>query len=448
MNGSTTVGIELLCSILRDKNIRHFNRLNYDWFIEDTEKELYSYIDKFLARYNNLPAIETVERSGRQICYPVESSDYYLDVINNRYTLLVAKRFTAGIDNVKQQLTQQIMSGGGENSREVQEYIKKFCTDTLRMFDSGRRDSKVREFITEILPDFRNKQLENRFRQHDLGVMTPYDEINDVMGGFMPEEWCLITGNMKMGKSWTWVNFILHAWLKGNNPTLITSMEMDSMDEYATSGMATRFIAMMSKIAPDLIRSGRLPNVTLDRIENSVKEYEKLKVFEGKGLPPLYFLEDLKNKNLGTFAEEALNLGVTVTGIDAIYKAQPRTERFFRGDLEIEKQVCNDRLAICKELKTINIDTHQFKKDALRVEDVMADNVGGHVGWTQDPNYVFGIIPEGEDGQFRKFKQIAGREGKYFDDFVTHFKFNPYVDFSSIKEYNGEMDTDGFNMVE
>lgn len=430
-----TEGIDLMCSILRDKNIRHFKRLSVKWFeTEPSEAALYIFINKFLERYSRLPAVESCYQRGLSTSEPVEATDYYLDLVNNRFTYNVARKFKDGLDDVKRQLTNQLLNVDLDDTNNVQLFIKDFCNNTLRLFDSGRSDSKIRELTTDILPNFRENQFKNRFITHDLGILTPYDNINNAMGGFMPEEWCIITGNMKMGKSWTWVNFILHAWLHGNNPTLITSMEMDSMDEYSTSGLATRFIAMVGGIAPALIRTGRLPDISLDRIDENFKKYGDMTAFENKGLPPLYFLEDLKHKSLDIFAEEALSLGVTVTGIDAIYKAEPSTtDRYFRGDLEKEKQVCNDRLAMCKSLKTINIDTHQFKKDALRVDDVMADNVGGHVGWTQDPNYVYGIIPEGENNDLRKWVNIAGREGDKFEPFITNFKFSPKVDFSVVE---------------
>lgn len=441
-----TPGIELLCSIIIRENVNLFNRLDPMWFDDyPHEKKLYDFIKFYYGRnpQGRLPTYTVCEYYSTKynlvLIRPINDPLDYNKIVYDRYMLNAMNKAGKAYAELNKKMQNTIRDGLHVDSiEEIKKELTKFYRDQLTKLESGSSESLISTY-EENYHNFVKRQTDNRFRSHELGAMTPYEPINKATNGIKAGEWFLYTGNMKMGKSYIWLNTVADMWIKQGLSTLITSMEMDALDDYGSSGTFARLMSIISGINPSLVRTGLLPDASLKLIDKKIKHYKDMSVYETGKLPPLYFFDGEKSKELSAIRQQINILQPQVVAIDSVYKAIPPDAKYMRDQWERERRVCEYRREMVRTTKTIGIDTHQFGKSAIRLDsdDVLADNVGGVVNWTQDPNYVIGLLPEGDKNDKRRFIHIAGRDGGRFDSFVTRFEFDP-LDFSVIEGYNAD----------
>lgn len=427
-------GIDYLLCILRDKNIRDFNSINTDMFNHfPEEKRFYNFISKFYTRRSTFPTSEACAKYNFKTYDVLEPISFYYEQLYERFVLYKTKAFIKGFDDINETLKSMIL--GDSDPKELELYIKQFCTDQLLSFKNNKDDIVVNTFEEET-DRFIKQQNLNIFNKGNLGILTPYDKINESSKGLKTSEWCLITGNAKMGKSFLWVYFIYYAWLRSGNPTLIGSLEMDSLDEYATTGIYARLISIISGINLSMIRDGKLATPALDVVKKSIKRYNDYYVFENKTMPPLYFLNGRKNKSLSSFKKAIDYFNPLVVGIDSVYLADPIENKFYKDRYEKEARVADDRMEMIQSTRTIGIDTHQLTKTAIKEKDLDIDNIAGVAGWVRNPDLVIALQPYEKDKEIDRSKRyitkLAGRNLEKDFKFPINFKFKPSFDMTEV----------------
>lgn len=451
-----TEGIDVLSAIIRDKNYSKFLRLDIKWFNSEKEElRLYNFINKFYTRYSKFPDFETCKRYNVVTSTPIEPYEFYLDSLYTRYLYIQSKKFIKSHEEISNKIRDLIL--GTCDPKELELCITQFCSDNLLAFQNKKEEISVTTFSDELI-NFKYLQNRNKFSTSSYGILTPYDKINESTHGLKMSEWLLITGAAKRGKSFLWINFIYHAWLLSGNPTLISSLEMDSMDEFATTGIFPRLISMISGVNLSMIRSGKLPTNLLNIIDKTMKKYEDAYIFENKNIPPLYFLNGRKNKNLASFKTAIRDFNPVVVGIDSIYLAEPSDKGYYRNDLEREKRLVDERMELVQSTRTIGIDTHQLGKTAIKEKELDIDNIAGVAAWVRNPDLVIALESYHSNNKDDKnnhedkryITRLAGRNSESYFRFPIHFKFKPsfdmseitYDELSSIDDYKSDDDDD------
>lgn len=447
-----TEGIDVLSAILRDKNYSSFSRLNIEWFkAEKEELRLYLFINKFYLRYSKFPDFETCKSYNLVVSTPIEPYDFYLESLYTRYSYIQSKKFIKSHEEISNKIRDLIL--GACEPKELELCITQFCSDNLLAFQNKKDELSITTFDDEF-KKFKFLQNKNKFKNNAFGILTPYEKINESTQGLKASEWLLITGSAKRGKSFLWLNFIYYAWLISGNPTLITSLEMDSMDIYGTTGIFPRLISIISGINLSLIRLGKLPTNLLNDMDKVLKKYEESFIFENKTLPPLYFLNGRKNKTISSFRTAIRDFNPIVVGIDSVYLAEPSDKSYYRNEFEKEKQLANERMELISATKTIGIDTHQLGKNAVKEKDLDIDSIAGVAAWVRNPDLVIALESykpnDPKDTTIyddkRHITRLAGRNSESYFSFPINFKFKPNFD---MREISSEDDTvDSFSSDE
>lgn len=453
-----TPGIDLLSSILNTKSNQEFDKLNEDWFkSESSEHRLYKFIKKVLTKYSRLPTPEMCEKYGVMVSYPVGNMDsdaeedflvdYYTEIVNRRYTKTVASSLIQPdglLDQFKHEIRNMLLTSDTFDDVDVVGKLHEMTTDLASKFGQNRHDQIAFTFEEEY-EKFRKNQYENRFRSDDLGIMTPYEPINKVSGGWKAGEWILETGNVKAGKSWVWEYFIYYMNQFGGHPTCIASMEMPNQDARSTSGVFIRMMSLIGQLSPTLIRSGKLPDVSMDRIDKYVKKYRTETVFDNGKTAPMIFYDATKRRGLKAFERYQADNKFELSCIDSIYLAEMDDNQRYYKPLDQEKALVDARMDMIKKHGCIGFDSHQLVKTNTKETGVDSSTVAGAAAWTRNCDLAFAIRPEGDNKNLRRIEPIASRHGADFEAFVINFQLDPRPNFSVVQDYNAGGYDDGID---
>ena len=437
-----TIGIDLLSSILKTKSNTAFDNTDEAWFIDDAvEHRLYRFITKFLNKWGRLPTHEVCEKYGVVVSYPVGDVenegddflvDYYTELVNKRYTTNVAKSLISKdglLDQFKKKIHTTLINSDTFDEFDIVGELNKLTSDLSSKFENKRHD-KIAFTFEEEYDKFRKNQFENRFRTDDLGILTPYDPINQASEGWKSGEWIIETGNVKEGKSWVWEYFIYYMNMFGEHPTCIASMEMPNQDARSTSGVFIRMMSLIGQLSPTLIRSGKLPDVSMDRIDKHVKKYRTETVYDNGKTAPMIFYDATKDRSLESFERYQADNKFELSCIDSVYLATAESKysrNFSKWDKE--SALVDARMDMINKHDCIGFDTHQLIKTNTKESGIDSSTVAGSAAWTRNCDLAFAIRPEGNDRHLRKIECIASRHGADFEDFIINFRLEPDKDF-------------------
>lgn len=254
-----TVGINLILAITKEKSRARLLDIPTDFLSTDHERRLYDFVRRHVNQHNKFPSIQTIRRrfaSRFEAKYPPEPSSYYREETERRtaYTMLrdPYARFT------------EAMQGSNTDFALVNGIIDEMAA-IRRRFGGGGGTEDHRTLIDRVAQEF-----EEALTYHGIrGVHTGYPEMDEVTGGWQPEDLVMIIGRPARGKSWLLLQQAFRAWQHGHK-VLWLSNEMGGLQSMR------RMIGLYTGINPNLIRRGEIGTLAQDNFRRQLDEMREM----------------------------------------------------------------------------------------------------------------------------------------------------------------------------
>lgn len=202
-------------------------------------KDEYEYIIQFYNKYGKIPEVKTFRKEFPQFNpeRSIEPTKFLFDGVKAGFAM-----------RMLQEVNDSISSGIEEDNPDIKKLLKT-VNSTLRDINISASTTQMVSYEDTL--DERKKGYQKRKNSDHLGILTPWDTINDLMLGFVDGQFCVILGRPWAGKTWVMMNCVVQAYIDGYNVLLVTK-EM-SCDE-----MARRADAIIFKLPYKGLRSGAL----------------------------------------------------------------------------------------------------------------------------------------------------------------------------------------------
>lgn len=335
-----TVGINLLLSIAKEKSRARLVDIPQEFLTTGHERALYSFLRSHVQRHNKFPAFAIIKRrfgSRVEIKSPTEPSGFYREETERRTAYSLLQGPYARMTDALQ---------GANTDFALLNSIIDDMHAIRRRFASGGGIEDHRTLIDLVAQEFEEARLYHGLR----GVHTGWAEVDEVTGGWQPEDLVMIVGRPSRGKSWLLLQNAFRAWQNGHK-VLWLSNEMGGLQSMR------RMVGLYTGINPNLIRSGEISTLAQANFREKLEEM--------RDLCPLDMVTanfDRSTNQLESFIEQ---YDPDVVYTDAAYLFKPERKRAGSGS---RRESIGD---VVEELKRITTDskkpivgTVQFNRQA------------------------------------------------------------------------------------
>lgn len=209
------VELQIISKLLIDKSLLLINQngITADYFIE--YKDEIEFIINHYGQYGNVPDVETFLDKFDDIDLPdvTESSQYLIEKLMEQYM------YTKMVP-VVHKIADLLLT----DATEAVDYMREIAEDF-------KNKSFTYKEGVDIVKEARSRLDEYKKRADTeglLGISTGLAELDDVLHGWMTEDFVVILGRLNEGKSWILLLFLTIAWKMGVT-VLLYSGEMNSL---------------------------------------------------------------------------------------------------------------------------------------------------------------------------------------------------------------------------
>ena len=388
-------------------------RITEDFFPDDKYRRVYRYLLDHWKNYGVSPDEAVVNRTFPTYNWSDDPQplSYFIDQLRLRRE-----------DTLYSEALNEIATviGDDEEPERVQK-VRQLLQNVLvkaRLEVSGSRDTDLSSSYLDVITRLGERRSNPG---HLRGLPTGFDGLDYVTGGFQPEQFIVLTGVPKSGKSSVMLYMALNIWRHGRVP-LFVGFEMSNTEQ------EDRLSSMLSGISLTKILNGT----------TSVKEF----------LAVSAALKDLKNGSSFFFSSD-ITSGTTVSGIQSkIQQYQPDVV-FIDGVYLMDSEL-DQRTAPKGSPAALTDISRSIKRLAqsnripivVTTQSLVSRSRGGlnlaSIGYTsafgQDADLVLGVERQ-EGTNMSKFHVIESRSGPRKEMFIE-WDWN--------RGYVGEIDTQNF----
>lgn len=293
---------------------------------------------------------------------------------------------------------------------------------------TNSRDVILAETTNEVIADYRRTYK----AQGLLGVPWPWEQLNIVTQGMLPEEFILIYARMKSMKSWIAIKSATHAYAAGNRRVLFYSCEMPSEQ------VRRRVVATLCDLDYDKLRRAQLTRKELSKFVARMRGLKKEEIAGREESHHRSFLittdkDDPSGGGVNHVLAKIEQFKPHVVFVDSFYRM--RNDR--NGQRSMKWQ---DQAAITQDLKhaaqtakipLIGITQRNREKDDSDMADVSYSDAAG-----QETDLGLRVVKHGTDpeGYVKLSVYIAGAREIKADGFrlkvvpSTMWKWNGWID--------------------
>ena len=326
------------------EDFKHFDIDKYS--VDDSDKELYKFIDLYFDKYRKLPKIAEIETkfslSGVDD-YDIDNPEYYLDlIIEHTKKDLFNKNFS----NVNQQIKEDNFPGAVDSIRH-----------TIDKIDTLVPENVISDFDTEIVNSL-NDYENNIFNSSSNGYTLGFDFLNDLNGGCYPGNLIVLGARMGRGKTYVMLHMLKEMWLEGHSIGCCSG-------EMSVKELVDRILCLCAKVDSNRFLKKNLCTRAWIRLN---KTYEQLKPMLAENR--LWFVNAAKYGDAHELCIHDIERLIAqkkpkIFFIDAIYLFKlDNKPTYKKADHEIVKAVLNRLKAIAEKYQVCIICTSQINRDA------------------------------------------------------------------------------------
>jgi replicative DNA helicase len=372
----------LISKIIRDREIVPALQIGVSeqWFLDDDNKRVWSFVRKHYGEYSEVPTAVTVKDHypNFKVLDVQDSIDYLLDTMVSFRRRLLTRQ---GLENAVEQLQ--------ENNHDaallaMEQTISKVNEQGVL----GTHEIDLTKNTEE-----RYKEYQALQNQQFLGIPTGFAKIDEATAGLQGGQLVTIIAPPKTGKSQIALKMAINIHMQGKIP-MFQSFEMNNHEQQQ------RHDAMRANISHGRLRRGKLLPAEESRYIDILNKMETEQSF--------HLVDAVNGITVSALAAKIEQTKPDIVFVDGVYLMLDEIS----GEMNTPQAITNITRALKRMAQKINkpvVITTQTLLWKMRAGKVTADSIGYSSSFFQDSDVILGLEPVEEDEEIRLLKIVASR---------------------------------------
>lgn len=372
----------LISKIIRDRDIIPALHVGVtdNWFLDDDNRRVWSFVRKHYGEYSEVPTAVTVKDHypNFKVLDVQDSVDYLLDTMVSFRRRLLTRQ---GLENAVEQLQ--------DNNHDaallaMEQTISKVNEQGV----IGTHEIDLTKNTEE-----RYKEYQALQNQQFLGIPTGFAKIDEATAGLQGGQLVTIIAPPKTGKSQIALKMAINIHLQGKVP-MFQSFEMNNHEQQQ------RHDAMRSNISHSRLRRGKLLPAEESRYIDVLNKMETENSF--------HLVDAVNGITVSSLAAKIEQTKPDIVFVDGVYLMLDEIS----GEMNTPQAITNITRALKRMAQKINkpvVITTQTLLWKMRAGKVTADSIGYSSSFFQDSDVILGLEPVEEDEEIRLLKIVASR---------------------------------------
>ena len=372
----------LVSKVIRDREITPALQRGVadNWFLDDDNKKVWSFVRKHYGEYNEVPTATTVldHYPNYKVLDVQDSIDYLLDTMVDFRRRMLTRQ---GLETAVEQLQ--------DNNHDAA-LIAMEATIT-KVNEQGVLGTHEVD-LTKNTED-RYKEYQALQNQTFLGIPTGFEKIDEATAGLQGGQLITIIAPPKTGKSQIALQMAINTHLLGKKP-MFQSFEMNNHEQQQ------RHDAMRAHISHGRLRMGKLTNDENSRYIDMLNAMEKEHSF--------HLIDAVSGITVSALAAKIEQTKPDIVFVDGVYLMLDEVT----GEMNTPQAITNITRALKRLAQKIDkpiVITTQTLLWKMRAGKVTADSIGYSSSFFQDSDVILGLEPVEEDEDIRLLKIVASR---------------------------------------
>ena len=372
----------LVSKVIRDREITPALQRGVadNWFLDDDNKKVWSFVRKHYGEYNEVPTATTVldHYPNYKVLDVQDSLDYLLDTMVDFRRRMLTRQ---GLETAVEQLQ--------DNNHDAA-LIAMEATIT-KVNEQGVLGTHEVD-LTKNTED-RYKEYQALQNQTFLGIPTGFEKIDEATAGLQGGQLITIIAPPKTGKSQIALQMAINTHLLGKKP-MFQSFEMNNHEQQQ------RHDAMRAHISHGRLRMGKLTNDENSRYIDMLNAMEKEHSF--------HLIDAVSGITVSALAAKIEQTKPDIVFVDGVYLMLDEVT----GEMNTPQAITNITRALKRLAQKIDkpvVITTQTLLWKMRAGKVTADSIGYSSSFFQDSDVILGLEPVEEDEDIRLLKIVASR---------------------------------------
>ena len=372
----------LVSKVIRDREITPALQRGVadNWFLDDDNKKVWSFVRKHYGEYNEVPTATTVldHYPNYKVLDVQDSIDYLLDtMVDFRRRMLTREGLEAAVGQLQ------------DNNHDAA-LISMEATIT-KVNEQGVLGTHEVD-LTKNTED-RYKEYQALQNQTFLGIPTGFEKIDEATAGLQGGQLITIIAPPKTGKSQIALQMAINTHLLGKKP-MFQSFEMNNHEQQQ------RHDAMRAHISHGRLRMGKLSTDENSRYIDMLNAMEKEHSF--------HLIDAVSGITVSALAAKIEQTKPDIVFVDGVYLMLDEVT----GEMNTPQAITNITRALKRLAQKIDkpvVITTQTLLWKMRAGKVTADSIGYSSSFFQDSDVILGLEPVEEDEDIRLLKIVASR---------------------------------------
>ena len=372
----------LVSKVIRDREITPALQRGVadNWFLDDDNKKVWSFVRKHYGEYNEVPTATTVldHYPNYKVLDVQDSIDYLLDTMVDFRRRMLTRQ---GLETAVEQLQ--------DNNHDAA-LIAMEATIT-KVNEQGVLGTHEVD-LTKNTED-RYKEYQALQNQTFLGIPTGFEKIDEATAGLQGGQLITIIAPPKTGKSQIALQMAINTHLLCKKP-MFQSFEMNNHEQQQ------RHDAMRAHISHGRLRMGKLTNDENSRYIDMLNAMEKEHSF--------HLIDAVSGITVSALAAKIEQTKPDIVFVDGVYLMLDEVT----GEMNTPQAITNITRALKRLAQKIDkpiVITTQTLLWKMRAGKVTADSIGYSSSFFQDSDVILGLEPVEEDEDIRLLKIVASR---------------------------------------
>jgi len=372
----------LISKIIRDREIVPALQIGVSeqWFLDDDNKRVWSFVRKHYGEYSEVPTSVTVKDHypNFKVLDVQDSIDYLLDTMVSFRRRLLTRQ---GLENAVEQLQ--------DNNHDaallaMEQTISKVNEQGVL----GTHEIDLTKNTEE-----RYKEYQALQNQQFLGIPTGFAKIDEATAGLQGGQLVTIIAPPKTGKSQIALKMAINIHLQGKIP-MFQSFEMNNHEQQQ------RHDAMRANISHGRLRRGKLLPAEESRYIDILNKMENEQSF--------HLVDAVNGITVSALSAKIEQTKPDIVFVDGVYLMLDEVS----GEMNTPQAITNITRALKRMAQKIDkpvVITTQTLLWKMRAGKVTADSIGYSSSFFQDSDVILGLEPVEEDEEIRLLKIVASR---------------------------------------
>ena len=372
----------LVSKVIRDRDIvpALSRGVTENWFLDDDNKRVWSFVRKHYGEYSEVPTAVTVKDHypNYKVLDVQDTIEYLLDtMVDFRRRMLTRQGLESAIEELQ------------ENNHDAALLaMERTITKVNEQGVLGTHEIDLTKNTEQRYKDYQSLQ-----NAEFLGIPTGFAKIDEATAGLQGGQLVTIIAPPKTGKSQIALKMAINIHLQGKSP-MFQSFEMNNHEQQQ------RHDAMRSNISHGRLRRGKLLPAEESRYIDVLNKMETEHSF--------HLVDAVNGITVSALAAKIEQTKPDIVFVDGVYLMLDEVS----GEMNTPQAITNITRGMKRLAQRINkpiVITTQTLLWKMRAGKVTADSIGYSSSFFQDSDVILGLEPIDEDEELRNLKVVASR---------------------------------------